>query len=66
MDAVGGFDTSIRGWGLENVDRFGNFVDHPEIEVFRTADPGVIRVYHRKNCDPNLSVIRTIHCVPRF
>jgi len=62
MDAVGGFDTSIRGWGLEDVDLFEKFVDHPEIEVFRAADPGVIHVYHKINCDPNLPVIQYTQC----
>ena len=62
MDAVGGFDTSIKGWGLEDVDLFEKFVAHPEIEVFRAADPGVIHVYHKINCDPNLSVIQYTQC----
>ena len=62
MDAVGGFDTTIRGWGLEDVDLFEKFVDHPEIEAFRAADPGVIHVYHRINCDPNLPVIQYTQC----
>ena len=55
MDAVGGFDTNIRGWGLEDLKLFDKFVHRPEIQVFRAADPGVIRVYHRKYCDPKLS-----------
>ena len=62
MDAVGGFDTSIKGWGLEDVDIFEKFVANPEIEVFRAADPGVIHVYHQVNCDPNLSVIQYTQC----
>ena len=62
MDAVGGFDTSIRGWGLEDVDLFEKFVHHPEIEVFRAADTGVIHVYHKINCDPNLPVIQYTQC----
>ena len=55
MDAVGGFDTNIRGWGLEDLKLFDKFVHRPEIQVFRAADPGVIHVYHRKYCDPKLS-----------
>lgn len=62
MDAVGGFDTSIRGWGLEDVDLFEKFVNHTEIEAFRAADPGVIHVYHRINCDPNLPVKQYTQC----
>ena len=62
MDAVGGFDTSIKGWGLEDVDLFEKFVHHPEIEVFRAADPGLIHVYHKIKCDPNLSVLQYTQC----
>ena len=62
MDAVGGFDTSVRGWGMEDVDLFEKFVNHPEIEVFRAADPGVMHSYHRKNCDPNLPIIQYTQC----
>jgi len=62
MDAVGGFDTSIRGWGLEDSKLFDKFVHHPEVEVFRAVDPGVIHVYHRKDCDPKLSVTQYKHC----
>ena len=62
MDAVGGYNTSIKGWGMEDVDLFEKFVDHPEIEVFRAADIGVIHVYHRKYCDPNLHITRYTQC----
>ena len=62
MDAVGGFNTSIKGWGLEDVDLFEKLISHPEIEVFRAADPGVIHVYHKINCDPNLPVIQYTQC----
>jgi len=47
---------------LEDVDLFEKFVAHPDIEVFRAADPGVIHVYHRINCDPNLPVIQYTQC----
>ena len=62
MDAVGGFDTSIQGWGLEDVDLFEKFVAHPGIEVLRAADPGLIHVYHKINCDPNLAAIQLTQC----
>ncbi|KAJ7384947.1 Chondroitin sulfate synthase 1 [Desmophyllum pertusum] len=62
LDAVGGFDTTIKGWGWEDVDLFDKYVKHEEIEVFRAADLGVIHVYHRKTCDPNLSVHQQTMC----
>ena len=54
LDAVGGFDTSIKGWGWEDVDLVEKVLNHTEIEVFRAADPGLIHVYHPIKCDPNL------------
>ena len=62
LDAVGGFDTSIKGWGLEDVDLFEKFVSHTDIEVFRAADPGLIHVYHRVKCDPNLPARQLSQC----
>lgn len=52
--AVGGFDTTIQGWGLEDVDLYEKFVKHEEINVFRSADPGLVHVYHPVICDPKL------------
>ena len=62
LDAVGGFDTSIKGWGFEDVDLFEKFARHTEIEVFRAPDPGLIHVYHPVKCDPNLSARQQIQC----
>ncbi|KAJ7379570.1 Chondroitin sulfate synthase 1 [Desmophyllum pertusum] len=62
LDAVGGFNTTIKGWGWEDLDLFEKFVNHDKIEVFRAADLGVIHVYHRKTCDPNLSVHQQTMC----
>lgn len=54
LHAVGGFDTSIKGWGWEDVDLYQKFINHTEYEVLRAADPGLIHIYHPVNCDPNL------------
>ena len=54
LDAVGGFNTSIKGWGLEDMDLYERFVNLTEVELFRAADPGLIHVYHPVICDPNL------------
>ena len=62
LDAVGGFDTSLTTWGLEDVDLFEKFVRHTEIEVFRAADPGLIHVYHHIKCDPNLPARQQALC----
>ena len=54
LKAVGGFDTTIQGWGLEDVDLYEKFIKHDEIRVFRGADPGLVHVYHPVICDPEL------------
>lgn len=53
---VGGFDTSIKGWGKEDVDLFDKFVAISEnVTIFRAADPGLVHVFHMVECDPNLT-----------
>lgn len=65
----GGFDTSIQGWGMEDVDLVDKFItakssqttqehssrSHRGIRVFRTFDPSLIHVYHPSFCDVNLA-----------
>ena len=62
LHAVGGFDTSIKGWGWEDVDLYEKFVNHTEIKVFRAADPGLIHVYHPVNCNPKLPTRQLTQC----
>nr|XP_033784856.1 LOW QUALITY PROTEIN: chondroitin sulfate synthase 3 [Geotrypetes seraphini] len=50
---AGGFDTSIQGWGLEDVDLFAKVVASG-LKVFRSQEPGVVHVFHPVQCDPNL------------
>lgn len=51
--SVGGFDTTIQGWGKEDVDLFSKVV-RSNLTVFRAADPGMIHVFHPISCDPQL------------
>lgn len=46
----GGFDTSIHGWGEEDVDLL-NKVLQSGLEVFRAPDPGLIHNWHSKMCN---------------
>ncbi|XP_059361995.1 chondroitin sulfate synthase 1-like [Carassius carassius] len=50
---AGGFDISIQGWGLEDVDLFNKFVQSG-IKLFRSTDTGIVHVHHPVVCDPNL------------
>ncbi|KAM5300007.1 chondroitin sulfate synthase 3 [Ctenodactylus gundi] len=50
---AGGFDTSIQGWGLEDVDLY-NKVIRSGLRPFRSQEVGVVHVFHPVHCDPNL------------
>ncbi|EHB11896.1 Chondroitin sulfate synthase 1 [Heterocephalus glaber] len=50
---MGGFDVSIQGWGLEDVDLFNN-VAQEGLKMFRSQEVGVVHVHHPVFCDPNL------------
>ncbi|CAH1711922.1 unnamed protein product [Aphis gossypii] len=55
LAAAGGLDTSIRGWGNEDVDLFEKFVrSRTAVSVFRAADPDLVHVYHPVECDAGL------------
>ncbi|XP_018025751.1 chondroitin sulfate synthase 1 [Hyalella azteca] len=49
--AVGGFNTSIRGWGGEDVDLYEKFVASKNLRVFRSSEPALVHVYHPPACD---------------
>jgi chondroitin sulfate synthase len=59
---VGGFDTSIIGWGKEDVDLYEKFI-RSNITVFRSVDVGLVHVFHKIECDPNLASEQMIMCV---
>ena len=61
--AVGGFNLSIRGWGLEDIEFYEKVVKHDEISVFRARDPGLIHVYHNVTCDSNLTASQYNSCL---
>ena len=53
FDAVGGFNTDIRGWGKEDTD-FASRILHKRLGIFRSPDPGLVHIYHEVKCDPHL------------
>uniref|UniRef100_A0A3P8T1V6 Hexosyltransferase n=1 Tax=Amphiprion percula TaxID=161767 RepID=A0A3P8T1V6_AMPPE len=50
---AGGFDTSILGWGLEDVDLFTKVI-HSDLKVFRSQEPGMVHIYHPVHCNASL------------
>ncbi|XP_070543618.1 chondroitin sulfate synthase 1-like [Ptychodera flava] len=59
---VGGFDLSIDGWGLEDLDLYNKFL-HSNLTIFRSFDVDLIHKYHEKYCDPKLSVRQYKMCI---
>ena len=59
---VGGFDLAIKGWGLEDVALFEQFIESGRYDVIRTPDPGLVHVYHSSSCSPDLEPRRLQSC----
>lgn len=53
VTAVGGFSTSIKGWGLEDVEFFEKFLKPGKMNVIRSPDRGLVHVFHKHaSCSP--------------
>lgn len=59
---VGGFDVSIQGWGLEDVDLFNKAVQ-AGLRTFRSQEVGVVHVHHPVFCDPGLEAKQYKMCL---
>ena len=62
FDLIGGFDTTIQGWGMEDVDLYDRFVLSDKHTIFRAYDPGLIHIYHPVKCDKNLPDKQLVMC----
>jgi len=62
LTSVGGFDTSIQGWGKEDVDLYSKFCDS-NITVFRSIDPHLVHAFHQIVCDIHLEEAQFQMCV---
>jgi chondroitin sulfate synthase len=54
FDSIGGFNLSIQGWGLEDVDMFEKCVASKNLRVFRTPDPGLVHAFHKIECPADI------------
>ena len=60
-EAVGGFDTSIEGWGGEDVDLYRKIIR--KFEVLKAPDPALSHRFHDKLCSGNLSPVQFNSCI---
>ncbi|XP_067251840.1 chondroitin sulfate synthase 3 isoform X2 [Chanodichthys erythropterus] len=58
----GGFDTSIQGWGLEDVDLFTKVINSG-LKVFRSQEAGIVHIFHPVLCDTHLEPKQYKMCV---
>lgn len=62
FDAVGGFNLTIQGWGMEDVDLFEKCVAS-HLRVLRTPEPGLVHVYHAIHCAEDMPTAQRHMCV---
>ena len=62
FDGIGGFDTTIQGWGMEDVQLYDRYVLSEVHTVFRAADPDLVHIYHEVSCDKNLQEKQLTMC----
>ncbi|CAD6241274.1 GSCOCG00002607001-RA-CDS [Cotesia congregata] len=58
---IGGFNLSIEGWGIEDLDFYDKSV-RSYITVFRAPDVNFVHVYHKITCDEKLSITQKTMC----
>ena len=59
--AVGGFDTSIVGWGGEDVKLFDRVTSYG-LEILKAPDPSLRHHYHDKVCSTSLNAFQFAMC----
>ena len=52
---VGGFDLSLKGWGMEDVKLYREYAKSDDYFVIRTPFSGLVHDWHEKNCDSGSS-----------
>ncbi|KAL3121138.1 hypothetical protein niasHT_005398 [Heterodera trifolii] len=50
FDAIGQYNRTLMGWGLEDVDLFERVAKSHVLRPFRVPDPGLVHVFHPIDC----------------
>ena len=59
---IGGFDLSIKGWGMEDVKLYRSYLAS-DLVVIRAADRGIFHKWHSKYCSRNLTPAQFLACI---
>lgn len=51
--SVGGFNKNLTGWGDEDIQLYRKFTQ-TDLTVYRSADPDIFHLWHKKTCDKSL------------
>ncbi|VDD86367.1 unnamed protein product [Enterobius vermicularis] len=62
LDAVGGINVTIKGWGLEDVDLFEKCV-RSSLRILRIPDPSLVHVFHQIRCPKTMPDAQYKMCV---
>lgn len=62
FERVGGFDLSIKGWGMEDVQLFETLIKS-NLTVYRIADETLVHIFHSVECDSNLERSQFLMCL---
>jgi len=62
IERVHGFNTTIVGWGKEDVDLFDRFVA-TNLTIFRSPAPQLVHRYHEVTCSKDLSAAQANACI---
>ncbi|XP_061720012.1 chondroitin sulfate synthase 1 [Cydia pomonella] len=62
FERVGGFDLTIKGWGLEDVQLFETMIKS-NLTVYRGPDDSLVHIFHSVDCDKNLEKSQFLMCL---
>ncbi|XP_048484446.1 chondroitin sulfate synthase 1 [Plutella xylostella] len=62
FESVGGFNLTIKGWGMEDVQLFETLIKS-NLTVFRIADDSLVHIFHSVDCDKSLEASQYTMCL---